>query len=341
VSIVDLGSSNGTFDGQGQRLTGSFVLIANQPVRVGTSELTWVPAVPQRGGTRLMAQVPAPGGTRVMSVAENVTPSAQGLPATHPLPASDQAAVAPPAAAPPGARHRSAASGSRVRRLGIGLAALAGVALAGSYVAGGKRILASGLSFANLPGAGSSSCYQGTWNELLEPSGAELCHFDPVTGEANWCAPTSWGELRGFRCRIEGVESGTWSCLAPPGGHGAEASVSSLGKIHGGYKYKFVRTGKNRLEITFVDVSGLTFDRQVKIGGIFNFEDDGDFKGVQDYLANDARSFHRSLKGKEIEFSCQGDRLHTRLLGSHKKTLLFNFESADPASQWRDSVGSP
>ncbi|MDQ2645209.1 MAG: FHA domain-containing protein [Myxococcota bacterium] len=47
VTIVDLGSSNGTLDAEGRRLTGPYALERNAPIRLGGSTLTWfVPSGP-------------------------------------------------------------------------------------------------------------------------------------------------------------------------------------------------------------------------------------------------------------------------------------------------------
>jgi RsiW-degrading membrane proteinase PrsW (M82 family) len=40
--ITDLGSRNGTFDPEGQRLTAAYALLPNQPIRLGASSLTWL-----------------------------------------------------------------------------------------------------------------------------------------------------------------------------------------------------------------------------------------------------------------------------------------------------------
>lgn len=42
VTIVDLGSSNGTLDAAGRRLTGPYALERNAPIRLGGSTLTWL-----------------------------------------------------------------------------------------------------------------------------------------------------------------------------------------------------------------------------------------------------------------------------------------------------------
>ena len=42
VTIVDLGSSNGTLDAAGRRLTGPHALERNAPIRLGGSTLTWL-----------------------------------------------------------------------------------------------------------------------------------------------------------------------------------------------------------------------------------------------------------------------------------------------------------
>jgi hypothetical protein len=42
VTIIDLGSSNGTLDASGRRLSGPYALERNAPVRLGGSTLTWL-----------------------------------------------------------------------------------------------------------------------------------------------------------------------------------------------------------------------------------------------------------------------------------------------------------
>lgn len=42
VTIIDLGSSNGTLDASGRRLSGPYALERNAPVRLGSSTLTWL-----------------------------------------------------------------------------------------------------------------------------------------------------------------------------------------------------------------------------------------------------------------------------------------------------------
>ena len=58
VTIVDLGSSNGTLDESGRRLAGPYALARNAPVRLGGSTLTWLSpsAVPPA-----LAPFPGPG----------------------------------------------------------------------------------------------------------------------------------------------------------------------------------------------------------------------------------------------------------------------------------------
>jgi uncharacterized RDD family membrane protein YckC len=66
VTITDLGSTNGTYDGQGQRLTGPYTMVGDYPVRLGMTTLTLVPAKMTAAGTMVMQQQPgmpgAPGG---------------------------------------------------------------------------------------------------------------------------------------------------------------------------------------------------------------------------------------------------------------------------------------
>src|SRR5688572_16712651 len=58
VTIIDLGSSNGTLDEHGRRLAGQHPLERNAPVRLGGSTLTWL--VPSSAGSAL-APFPGPG----------------------------------------------------------------------------------------------------------------------------------------------------------------------------------------------------------------------------------------------------------------------------------------
>jgi hypothetical protein len=64
ISLVDLGSTNGTFDRQGQRLTAPHALRPRDAVRLGAS---WI---------ELLSTTAAPGGTRVMSAFPEPAPAA-------------------------------------------------------------------------------------------------------------------------------------------------------------------------------------------------------------------------------------------------------------------------
>ncbi|HEX4476980.1 MAG TPA: RDD family protein [Polyangiaceae bacterium] len=116
VVVTDTGSTNGTYDPQGRRLTAPYVMQLNQPVRLGSSSITLVKAVPMAGGTQVMAEVPGPlpgahpvAATPNYAVAPVVpqTPYAAGVPGVPPYvppPAAPGAwGPPPPAAAPPGA----------------------------------------------------------------------------------------------------------------------------------------------------------------------------------------------------------------------------------------------
>jgi protease PrsW len=46
IQITDLGSRNGTFDPRGQRLSAPYLLVPNQPIRLGASSLTWLEPQP-------------------------------------------------------------------------------------------------------------------------------------------------------------------------------------------------------------------------------------------------------------------------------------------------------
>lgn len=60
VVIRDLGSRNGTLDPSGRRLASPYALLPEQPVRLGAATLTLLRAPGQAGGTRVMAEMPAP-----------------------------------------------------------------------------------------------------------------------------------------------------------------------------------------------------------------------------------------------------------------------------------------
>jgi hypothetical protein len=60
VVIHDVGSRNGTSSPSGQRISGPYRLLPEQPVRLGKATLTLLRALGQAGGTRAMAQAPAP-----------------------------------------------------------------------------------------------------------------------------------------------------------------------------------------------------------------------------------------------------------------------------------------
>ncbi|MEO8182108.1 MAG: PrsW family glutamic-type intramembrane protease [Deltaproteobacteria bacterium] len=46
LQITDLGSRNGTYDPRGQRLAAPYLLVPNQPIRLGASSLTWLEPQP-------------------------------------------------------------------------------------------------------------------------------------------------------------------------------------------------------------------------------------------------------------------------------------------------------
>jgi len=97
VTIQDVGSTNGTYDSAGARISGPLVMAQGARMTLGHSKITLLPDGPPAGGTRLMPArelpgggAPAPGG-----FAPPVQPPVQQPPA-HVAPA---AAVPPPPAA--------------------------------------------------------------------------------------------------------------------------------------------------------------------------------------------------------------------------------------------------
>src|SRR5690242_1429054 len=57
VVITDLGSTNGTYDMQGQRLSAPYTMIPDQPLRLGTTTITLVPPQKTAAGTQVMPQM--------------------------------------------------------------------------------------------------------------------------------------------------------------------------------------------------------------------------------------------------------------------------------------------
>ncbi|MEY4544661.1 MAG: hypothetical protein RL685_856 [Pseudomonadota bacterium] len=55
VTITDLASTNGIFDAAGNRLSGPYQMVLNQPVRLGLSTLTLTGLLPGRGRTEVAA----------------------------------------------------------------------------------------------------------------------------------------------------------------------------------------------------------------------------------------------------------------------------------------------
>jgi hypothetical protein len=93
VVITDLGSTNGTYDMQGQRLSGPYNLVPDQPVRLGTTTITLVPPQRTAAGTQVMPQMGAMPGVPAAPYAP---------PATAPYP---QPAAAPQYGQPPRELH--------------------------------------------------------------------------------------------------------------------------------------------------------------------------------------------------------------------------------------------
>ena len=58
VTMTDLGSTNGTYDLQGQRLSGPYVMVPNQAIRLGTTTITLMPPQMTAAGTQVMQQMP-------------------------------------------------------------------------------------------------------------------------------------------------------------------------------------------------------------------------------------------------------------------------------------------
>ncbi|HEX4335062.1 MAG TPA: RDD family protein [Polyangiaceae bacterium] len=79
VTITDLGSTNGTYDGLGQRLTGPYTMLADFPVRLGMTSLTLLPQKMTAAGTMVMQQQPGMPGA-----APAVQANPYGQPPTSP-----------------------------------------------------------------------------------------------------------------------------------------------------------------------------------------------------------------------------------------------------------------
>jgi hypothetical protein len=59
VTVFDVGSRNGTLDPNGQRLTAAYVLLPEQPIRLGACTLTLLRSPGGAGGTLVMQGLPA------------------------------------------------------------------------------------------------------------------------------------------------------------------------------------------------------------------------------------------------------------------------------------------
>ncbi len=104
VVITDIGSTNGTFDANGQRLSAPLALGVGQWVKLGASSLVILENASAPAGTQIMAQVPAQGAAPYAPPA--AAPAYQQQPYAPPAAVYQQPYVAPPhqqpAATPPG-----------------------------------------------------------------------------------------------------------------------------------------------------------------------------------------------------------------------------------------------
>jgi Inner membrane component of T3SS, cytoplasmic domain len=83
AEIVDLGSTNGTFDASGQRLTAPSALVPHRPVRLGNTTLTLRTAEPVRGATAVMPQFTAPP-EQAAGAAPSLPPVSVSVPGSSP-----------------------------------------------------------------------------------------------------------------------------------------------------------------------------------------------------------------------------------------------------------------
>ena len=92
VTITDLGSTNGTYDGQGQRLTGPYTMMPDYPVRLGMTTLTVLPPQKTAAGTVVMQQQPGmPGAYAPPNTAPYAQPGASQPAQQYGQPAYGQA----------------------------------------------------------------------------------------------------------------------------------------------------------------------------------------------------------------------------------------------------------
>jgi uncharacterized RDD family membrane protein YckC/pSer/pThr/pTyr-binding forkhead associated (FHA) protein len=75
VTMTDLGSTNGTYDLQGQRLSGPYVMLPNQAIRLGTTTIMLMPPQMTAAGTQVMPQMP--GVPSIGGPSPNTAPYAQ------------------------------------------------------------------------------------------------------------------------------------------------------------------------------------------------------------------------------------------------------------------------
>lgn len=101
--LMELGSTNGTFDAEGNRISSQVELRANVPVRLGGTWLTLLPARPAAGGTALMPQftAPPPPAPAATPGGYGAPPAPQGSGYGAPPPPAPHAGFHLPFAAPP------------------------------------------------------------------------------------------------------------------------------------------------------------------------------------------------------------------------------------------------
>lgn len=108
VTITDLGSTNGTYDVQGQRLSGPFAMLPNQPVRLGTTTIMLIPPQMTAAGTMVMPQMPGTAGM-APGPSPNTAPYAQPQP-SYGQPGAYGQPPGAPYGQPPGASYGQAPS---------------------------------------------------------------------------------------------------------------------------------------------------------------------------------------------------------------------------------------
>jgi hypothetical protein len=149
VSIRDVGSTNGTFDATGKRLSTPLRLAPNQWVRLGECIIMVVSVAPATGGTALMPQVPSRMGHADPAPAPQLAYAAPAPQPAYAAPVPQPAYAA--AGMPPAAVHMSPSAGPVAAMQNAAKGMLAGAIAAFGPSNGGDASVSSTYSHPDQP----------------------------------------------------------------------------------------------------------------------------------------------------------------------------------------------